>query len=412
MESAVLKISRQRLNSYIEASAQIGKTENGGLYRLALTPQDQKIRDYFKNCLIEAGLEVKIDDFGNMYGWRQGENASLPPLVLGSHLDTQANGGKFDGVIGVMSALEIISTLNEQQITTEHPLVIVNFTNEEGARFAPPMLGSGGLTGELAKDFIYSIKDEEGVTFEEALEKINYKGNKEDRLTDWAYFMELHIEQGPTLDKEKIDIGVVEGIQGMSWLSVKVEGCTNHAGPTPMEDRQDALVSASKMVTNIYELAGEFSGLKTTVGKLNVFPNSPNVIPGVVEFNIDIRHENDHQRHMACKVLKERLSSIAFQYDTEVTIHTIWDNDAVLFDQDIINSVEASAEEMDYSYTKIFSGPGHDAKYMSAAGNSGMIFVPSTNGISHNEQEFTDEKLIAQGADVLLKSLLKLDKII
>ncbi|WP_284521892.1 hydantoinase/carbamoylase family amidase [Cytobacillus pseudoceanisediminis] len=233
-------------------------------------------------------------------------------------------------------------------------------------------------------------------------------GDEKHRLRDIKYFIELHVEQGPILEKNNKLIGIVEGIQGISWLNVKVVGETNHAGPTPMEDRKDALAPSAKMVTKVYEITNEIEGLKTTVGKLNVKPNITNVIPGEVEFMIDVRHKDDEIRAGTIDRLREQLGTIAVMNNVEVTISTDWNSDAVLFSSEVMDAISEAAGVLGYSTLRLFSGPGHDAKYISKMADTGMIFLPSINGISHNEKELTLEDDIEKGANVLLNTILKL----
>ncbi|RST74358.1 Zn-dependent hydrolase [Siminovitchia acidinfaciens] len=408
MEKTLLKVNRERLLETIKVSSSIGPSGNGGLNRLALSEADKNMRDIFVDWLKEEGLEVRIDDFGNIYGKRKGKLEDGPSVAIGSHLDTQPCGGKYDGILGVLSALEVIRILNENDIETEYPVEIVNFTNEEGARFAPPMLGSGGITGDFTKDYIYGIKDAEGISFEQALTDIDYLGDSKNRLTNVKNFIELHIEQGPILhDKEKT-IGVVQGIQGIDWFTVKVTGKTNHAGPTPMENRKDALVAASKMILKVNEITDEIKGLKTTIGKMDVRPNVTNVIPGEVEFTIDIRHEDNELRSHAFERLKEQLSAIALMSEVELTITTDWNTETTLFAPAVKDAIQEAVDKFGYSSLELFSGPGHDAKYMAGVADSGMIFVPSIDGISHNEEELTLDDDIEKGANVLLYVVQKL----
>ncbi|VEF49791.1 N-carbamoyl-L-amino acid amidohydrolase [Bacillus freudenreichii] len=408
MEKTLLKVNRERLLETIKVSSSIGPSGNGGLNRLALSEADKNMRDIFVDWLKEEGLEVRIDDFGNIYGKRKGKLEDGPSVAIGSHLDTQPCGGKYDGILGVLSGLEVIRVLNENDIETEYPVEIVNFTNEEGARFAPPMLGSGGITGDFTKDYIYGIKDAEGISFEQALTDIDYLGDSKNRLTNIKNFIELHIEQGPILhDKEKT-IGVVQGIQGIDWFTVKVTGKTNHAGPTPMENRKDALVAASKMILKVNEITDEIKGLKTTIGKMDVRPNVTNVIPGEVEFTIDIRHEDNELRSHAFERLKEQLSAIALMSEVELTITTDWNTETTLFAPAVKDAIQEAANKFGYSSLELFSGPGHDAKYMAGVADSGMIFVPSIDGISHNEEELTLDDDIEKGANVLLYVVQKL----
>ncbi|MEH7107308.1 Zn-dependent hydrolase [Bacillus sp. JJ1764] len=408
MQTMMLGVNRQRLLKTIEVSASIGATENGGLNRLALTQEDQQMRDRLVEWMGQAGLEVGIDDFGNIYGRRKGKLKDGPVVAVGSHLDTQPCGGRFDGILGVLSALEAIRVLNEQQLETDYPIEIINFTNEEGARFTPPMLGSGGVAGVFTKEFIYNIKDNNQVSYENALQKINYLGERKHRLKNVKNYLELHVEQGPILEKERKTIGIVEGIQGMSWLTVTVTGETNHAGPTPMEHRRDALVPTAKMISKLHELTKEIDGLKITVGRLDVKPNIANVIPGQVEFTIDIRHKDNDIRSNAIESLKEQLSTIALLNNVDVMITVNWDSDAIEFSSEVMDAVAEACENRGYSAMRLFSGPGHDAKYISKMAPSGMIFVPSVKGISHNENELTLEDDIEKGANVLLHVLYKL----
>ncbi|MBY0154248.1 M20 family metallo-hydrolase [Cytobacillus oceanisediminis] len=408
METTKLMVNRKRLLDTINVSSSIGALENGGLNRLALTEEDKKMRNIFVKWLQEEKLDVRVDDLGNIYGRRKGKLNDSPAVAIGSHLDTQPCGGRFDGILGVLTALEVVRTLNENNIETDYPIEIVNFTNEEGARFEPPMLGSGGVAGEFTTDFIYNTKDNENISFQEALKKIQYMGDEKHRLRDIKYFIELHVEQGPILEKNNKLIGIVEGIQGISWLNVKVVGETNHAGPTPMEDRKDALAPSAKMVTKVYEITNEIEGLKTTVGKLNVKPNITNVIPGEVEFMIDVRHKDDEIRAGTIDRLREQLGTIAVMNNVEVTISTDWNSDAVLFSSEVMDAISEAAGVLGYSTLRLFSGPGHDAKYISKMADTGMIFLPSINGISHNEKELTLEDDIEKGANVLLNTILKL----
>lgn len=408
METTKLRVNRKRLLDTINVSSSIGTLENGGLNRLALTEEDKEMRNIFVQWLQDEKLEVRYDDFGNIYGRRKGKWNDRPAVAVGSHLDTQPCGGRFDGILGVLTALEVIRTLNENNIETDYPIEIVNFTNEEGARFEPPMLGSGGVVGEFTKDFIYSAKDNEDISFQEALLKIQYMGEEKHRLRNIKNFIELHVEQGPILENKNKLIGIVEGIQGISWLNVKVVGETNHAGPTPMENRKDALAPSAKMVTKVYEITNEIEGLKTTVGKLNVKPNITNVIPGEVEFMIDVRHEDDEIRANAIDRLREQLGTIAVMNNVEVTISTDWHSDAVLFSSNVMDAISEAADLLGYSTLRLFSGPGHDAKYISKIADTGMIFLPSINGISHNEKELTLEDDIEKGANVLLYTILNL----
>lgn len=408
MKSNLLTINNKRLLETIRVSATIGTTENGGLSRLALSNEDKEMRDIFTKWMQEEGLKVRIDDFGNMYGRREGRLKEAPVVAIGSHLDTQPCGGKFDGILGVLASLEVIRTLNEHQIETDYPIEIVNFTNEEGARFPIPMLGSGGITDIFTKEYIYNLADNEGVTFYEALKEINYEGDAKNRLSNVKDFIELHIEQGPIMHEKDISIGAVEGIQGMTWFNIVVTGKTNHAGPTPMENRRDALVSAAKMIVRVNEETKKMDGVKTTIGRVEVRPNVTNVIPGEVFFSLDVRHQSDTTREKAIEYLLTELDKISQEDEMSLTVTKTWDSNAVDFSLEVIDAIEEASKEFDYSSMRLYSGPGHDSKYMAAIANTGMIFVKSIDGISHNEAELTLDEDLVKGTNVLLSVVNRL----
>lgn len=403
-----LTINEQRFLDTFTISSRIGAMNNGGLHRLALSAEDKEMRDIFKVWMEQAGLSVRIDDFGNMYGRREGKLKDAPAVAFGSHLDTQPTGGKFDGVLGVLSALEVVRVLNEHDIVTDYPLEIINFTNEEGARFRPPMLGSGGITGVFEKEKIYTTSDNTGISYKDALEKTGYVGKAEHRAVNIKNFVELHIEQGPILEQINKDIGIVSGIQGMSWLHIEVDGKTNHAGPTPMVYRKDALVAASEMIVQAHKLPNAFTGLLTTVGLIENHPNVVNVVPGKTTFKLDIRHPDDTVREQAITHFKQMIGKIASNYEVKVKTNVDWDSPAVHFANEVQEAVKIASEELGYSTHKMFSGPGHDAKYMNKIAKTGMIFVKSINGISHNEKEYTHEKDLVKGANVLLSVVMHL----
>ncbi|RST71881.1 Zn-dependent hydrolase [Siminovitchia acidinfaciens] len=405
-----LKINETRFLTYMEKSSSIGATENNGLNRLTLTEEDKEMRDTFIQLLKEANLEVRVDDFGNIYGRREGKIKDAPVIAFGSHLDTQPCGGRFDGILGVLAGLEVMQTLNDHGIETDYPLELINFTNEEGARFNPPLLGAGGVTGIFTKDFIYGVKDSENITFEEALTAIGYKGLETNRLQDVKSYVELHIEQGPILDNENIDIGVVQGIQGLTRVNVRVEGITNHAGGARMEERKDALLAAAYMIIAANKITKEIEGLRVTVGKIDNFPNVINVIPGSVEFVIDVRHDRDEMRDKSVELIKDQMHQLAREHNVQCEVTRGWEYDMVPFDKNVIQKIGDSAKSLNYSTMGVYSGPGHDAKYMSTYAPTAMIFVKSVNGVSHNENELTENEDLIKGANVLLNTVLQLAK--
>lgn len=409
MVEKTLSINLCRLMETIQMSGQIGSLDKGGLCRLALTDEDKQMRDLFVKWLKEADLAVRFDDFGNIYGRKEGTNPTAAAILIGSHLDTQPEGGRYDGILGVLSSLEVLRTLNEQPIDLERPVEIVCFTNEEGARFEPPIMGAGGLAGVFEKSFIFNCTDKDNKTFGEELERIGYKGSQKNRIDGIFSFIELHIEQGPLLECENVDIGIVTGIQGMNWLEAKVIGQADHAGPTPMSMRKDALAAASKMITEIQQIVTEQDTEATaTVGRLSLVPNSINCVPGEVTFSIDIRHSDDRiRKHLHSEVL-QRISTIAVIENVQIEVKEIWETDSSHFSQELIDCMTEQARLLGYSTKKMISGAGHDAKYINKLANTAMIFVPSAGGKSHCQEEFTEEAAIEKGANLLLRIVQKL----
>lgn len=404
----MLKINLDRLKQTINKSAEIGKTNNGGLNRLALTCEDKIMRDLFIKWMSEAGLKVKIDDFGNIYGHRKGQHEELPPVMIGSHLDTQPKGGRFDGILGVLSALEVIKTLNDNNVETYRPIEIVNFTNEEGARFEPPLLGSGGMSEIFSKEFVYNIKDKDGVSFIDALKNIDYVGEEKNRSKDIHSFVELHIEQGPVLEDEKINIGVVQGILGMSWLEVTVKGKGGHAGPTPMHLRNDALPTVAKIVDRLNTVCREDEQMIMTMGRMSVSPNIVNCIPEEITFTIDVRHPEDSKREKFIALITETINDISTNDGTSATIHSLWDENTTHFHPKIISTVEDVTEDLKYTKRDLYSGAGHDSMYINRIAPTSMIFIPSIGGISHVEHELSLDEDIERGGNVLLNTTLQL----
>lgn len=401
-------INEKRFLDNFSISSTIGRTENNGLHRLALSETDKKMRDLYMELLMKAELDVRVDDFGNIYARKEGKKESAPAVTFGSHLDTQINGGRFDGVLGVLAGLEVMETLHDYHIQTDYPLELINFTNEEGARFNPPIVGSGAVTGQFSKQFVYNEQDENGIRFVEALTEIGYKGKEENRLSNTKCFVELHIEQGPILENENKEIGVVQGLQGLTRLNVEVYGCTNHAGGARMKDRKDALLAAAHMIIAVNEITKEIRDLRTTVGKINNHPNVINVIPDRVLFVVDIRHPKDEVKNKSVALIEERVQQIARETNVTCETYIDWAYDMVPFHQQITKTIKETCMELGYTTFALYGGPGHDAKYMSTYTPTGMIFVKSNKGISHNEQEFTEDADLIKGANVLLHTILKL----
>ncbi|WP_404322724.1 M20 family metallo-hydrolase [Cytobacillus firmus] len=408
MTQQVMNINLDRLMETIRQSAAIGALPNGGISRLALTSEDKKMRDLFLKWMKECGLETRIDEFGNMYGRRKGRNNELAPVLIGSHLDTQPKGGKYDGILGVLGALEVIRTLDDRGIETERPIEIVNFTNEEGARFQPAMLGSGAMSEIFNKQTVLNSKDQKGFVFGEELERIGYKGLQENRQQAPFCFLELHIEQGPVLEDQQKSLGLVMGIQGMTWLEATVMGRTSHTGTTPMNRRKDAVLLASKLITKIHTLAEEVPDLLAASGRIQAFPNVINTVADQVVFSIDIRHPDDHIRERFEKMLKESLSMMTLVEEMELRIKDLDRIDTDYFSKEMIGIMEDAAEKHSFSYMRMMSGAGHDAKYLNRITPTAMLFIPSINGISHCEEEFSEESDIEKGVQVLFDTVLVL----
>ena len=406
-----LQVNEKRLWNTIMETAKFGGTEKGGICRLTLSDADRQVRDWFVEQCQTAGCTVSIDEMGSIFARRPGKVDTLPPIAAGSHLDTQPSGGKFDGIAGVLSGLEVLRTLNESGYTTNAPLEIINWTNEEGSRFTPPMLASGVFAGIFERDFAYASEDLDGKKFGAELERIGYRGERKcpDHKVD-AYF-ELHIEQGPVLEKEGILIGAVTGMQGQKWYEITVTGQDAHAGTTPMPARRDAMVACARMVEAVHAIALEHSPLAVaTVGHVMVKPNSRNVVPGSVFFTIDLRHPDDKVLPQIDRELRKMVDTVAGNSGVEAKLVNNWNAAPTEFDAECINHVRSAAEKLGYSHRDIISGAGHDAVYIAGVAPTGMIFVPCENGISHNELENTKPEFVAAGANVLLHAIIACDE--
>jgi N-carbamoyl-L-amino-acid hydrolase len=406
-----IKINPARLWNDIIESGKIGATEKGGLCRLALSDEDRQVREWFLEACRAEGCEVRFDELGNLFARRPGRHPDLHPIAMGSHLDSQPTGGKFDGILGVLAGLEVVRTLNEHGIETEHPIEIIDWTNEEGARFAPAMQGSGGFAGVLEKEVILSSQDREGRVFGEELDRIGFRGDDVcgDHPLD-SYF-ELHIEQGPILEAEKKVIGVVGGVQGMRWYDLTLEGRASHAGTTPMEMRSDASVAAAEIIVAVNRLAGEIGeGALATTGVIDAYPNSRNVVPSRVFMTVDLRHTKVEVLDRMEKKLEEVVSAVCSQHQISETLDRLWDSPPVKFDAECVEVVRESAKKSDSPLREIISGAGHDAVYVSRVAPTAMIFIPCKDGISHNEIESATPEHVGVGASVLLEAVLLRDR--
>jgi N-carbamoyl-L-amino-acid hydrolase len=391
-------------------TAKVGGTPKGGIRRLTLTDEDKRIRDWFKASCEALGCAVHVDEVGNMFAVRPGRDDSLPPIAMGSHLDTQPTGGKFDGVLGVLGAMEAMRTLVEAGYQTHAPLAIANWTNEEGSRFAPAMLCSGVHAGVFTPEFAWSRTDRDGVTLGDALDAIGYRGIEKAGARKFQAMFELHIEQGPILEAEGKDIGVVQGVQGMRWYEVTVTGQDAHTGATPMHLRKNALLGAARMIDRIDALAQAHLPGVATVGLIENKPNSRNVIPGEVFFTVDLRHPDETVLEAMEAEFRKALAEVMAALTLGFQEQCVWRSPAVRFAPELIACVREGAERSGLSTRDIASGAGHDAAYTARVMPTTMIFVPCAGGISHNEAESTSEAECANGAQVLLNAVIACDR--
>ncbi len=409
--SKQLRIDGQRLWDSIMAMAEIGPGTQGGSHRLTLTDEDRQGRDLFAKWCEQEGCSITIDDMGNMFARRNGCNNDLPPIVAGSHLDTQPHGGKFDGVYGVLAALEVVRTLNENQIETRAPIEVVNWTNEEGSRFAPAMLSSGVFAGLFEKSFAYSRTDNQGLTLLDELKRIGYLGEQQCGNHQISAFFEPHIEQGPILERNGHPIGVVVGGQGQRWFDITIHGQDAHAGSTPMPGRQDALVAASKLIQGVQKIALDNEpDAVGTVGELSLSPNSRNTIPGKVFLTIDLRHPDDDVLAQMAESLYEQIELQTQDHGLQIEAKEIWHNPPVKFDPECVQAVTNATKMLSCDHTMMISGAGHDACQICRVAPTTMIFVPCAGGLSHNEKESAELKDLEAGCNVLLHSMLAMAK--
>ncbi|WP_299598051.1 Zn-dependent hydrolase [uncultured Microbulbifer sp.] len=404
-----LRINGQRLWDSLMEMAQIGATDKGGCNRQALTDLDKQGRDLFVEWCEDAGCTVTIDDVGNIFAQRPGKNPDLPPVLTGSHLDTQPTGGKFDGVYGVLSGLEVIRSLNDANVETDAPVEVAVWTNEEGARFSPAMIGSGVWAGEFDLHYAYAREDKEGKTFGEELARIGYKGDIPAKPRPLAAAFEVHIEQGPILEAEEKTIGVLSGVQGMNWYDLTLIGQPCHAGPSPMETRRDPFMGLHRVLDELYKLAEEHAPwARATFGDIRVEPGSRNTVPEKLVLAVDLRHPNQKILDSMDQRFREIAARVADDIGLEQQIREEWRSPAVAFDSKCVEAVRSSVAELGYSNKEMVSGAGHDSVYISRVAPTSMIFVPCEKGLSHNEAENAEPKDLEAGANVLLHAMLKM----
>lgn len=401
-----VRIDGARLWQSITDMACIDALPGVGCGRLALTDGDREARDLFARWCEAEGCDLHVDRLGNMFARRAGLDNTLPPVAIGSHLDTQPHGGKFDGVYGVLAGLEVLRILNQHGIQTEAPVEVVNWTNEEGARFAPAMLCSGVYAGLFDLEFALSRTDADGRVLNEELERIGYAGTAPCGAHVMGAFLEAHIEQGPVLEANDQVIGIVTGGQGQRWYDIAVSGRDSHSGSTPMQGRRDALAAASKLVLAVQDIArAHGTDSVGTVGETHVSPNSRNTIPGKVTFTVDFRNPADTVLREMDKALREAVEDIT---DAEVDLQMIWHNPPVHFDPACVDAVRKATRDLGYASREMVSGAGHDACQVARKVPTAMVFVPCKGGLSHNEAESAEPEHLEAGGNVLLGAVLSL----
>jgi len=406
---ANLRINPDRLWDSLMNLAAIGATPKGGVCRLALTDLDRQGRDFFVTQAKAAGCTVRIDACGNIFARRVGIDNSLPVVMTGSHIDTQPTGGKFDGNYGVLSGLEVIHTLNDAGIKTRAPIEVVVWTNEEGSRFVPVMMGSGAFVGEFATDFILQQKDKDGVSVGQALKEIGYAGSDRVDPKSIAAYFEAHIEQGPVLEANQKTIGVVTGALGQRWFDVTLTGMEAHAGPTPMALRKDALLAAAALIQTVNQVAiNHAPHARGTVGMMDVYPNSRNVIPGSVQMSVDFRADQDQTLSKMESELREAAAIVSAKHSVLIDIKQVVYFPPQAFASELVSAIRTGAHDLGLSEMDVVSGAGHDAVYVARVAPTAMIFIPCKDGISHNEIEDALPEHIEAGCNVLLHAMLKI----
>ena len=405
-----LNIDAGRLWDSLMKTAEIGGTPDGGIARLTLSDDDRRVRDWLAGECAALGMSLIVDEVGNMFATRPGRRADLAAIAMGSHLDTQPTGGKFDGVLGVLAGLEVIRTLDAAGFQTDAPLMLVNWTNEEGSRFSPAMLGSGIWAGVYDRAYGDARADAGGELFGACLERIGYRGTARAGSVRFGAMFELHIEQGPILEAEEVQIGVVQGVQGMRWFELVLTGTAAHTGSTPMGMRQNALLGMARVIEGIDRIAKSHPDAVGTIGYLGISPNSHNVIPGEVRATIDLRDPSDatldEMEAAVAALVREVAAGIGLEYRLEQISRTA----PVIFDPGCIASVRAGARAAGFSTRDIISGAGHDAAHTALVVPTTMIFVPCAGGLSHNPAESTLPAECAAGATVLLEAVLDHDR--
>ena len=408
-----LRINGDRLWDSLMEMAKIGPGIAGGNNRQTLTDEDAEGRSLFQNWCEAAGCTMGLDQMGNMFATRPGSDPEALPVYVGSHLDTQPTGGKYDGILGVLGGLEIINTLNDLNIKTKHPIVVTNWTNEEGTRYAPPMLASGVFGGVHTQEWAYDRVDADGKRFGDELVRIGWRGDEKVGERKMHAFFELHIEQGPILEAENKDIGVVTHGQGLSWTEITIIGKDSHTGSTPMHMRKNAGLAMARILENVDEIALSHAPHAVgAAGHIDVYPNSRNVIPGKVIFTVDLRSPELAVIDDMEQRLRSGAKKICDDMGLEVSFEKVGGFDPVTFDEKCVSSIRNAAERMGYSHMNIISGAGHDACWINGVAPSAMVMCPCVDGLSHNEAEDISKEWAVAGADVLMHAVIETAEIL
>ncbi|MBM7634953.1 Zn-dependent hydrolase [Geomicrobium sediminis] len=405
MQNQKIAINGKRLEETIERFADFGRTDNNGVTRLALSDEDVGSRNYLVECCEALGLHVTKDDLGNQYARFEGSDPKADPVYVGSHLDSVKKGGRYDGALGVIAALEVIRTMIDYSIQPKRPIILVNFTNEEGARFEPSMMSSGVLSGKFNQEEMNEKRDQNGVTFLEALKESGYEGKADERLTNGKAFLELHIEQGPVLEQEEITIGAVECVVGMVCYEIEVLGDSNHAGTTPMAMRDDALFTAVDTIQSLRNRLDQLDErLVYTIGRIEASPNIHTVIPNRIVFSLEARHQDEEIIDKVEQIIH------SFKERNRIEPKRLWQRDTVWFDSAVVKVVEEASKQLGTTHRRMVSGAGHDAQFIASMMPTAMIFVPSLRGKSHSEDEYTSPKDCIAGVNVLFEAVSTLSQ--
>lgn len=406
-----LKIDPRRLWDEIHETGKIGATAKGGVKRLTLSDEDRRVRDWFRMRAEKLGCTVTVDGVGNMFALKAGTNNNRLPIAMGSHLDTQPTGGKFDGILGVHAGIEVLQTLADNDIQTDAPLLVINWTNEEGSRFSPAVMGSGAFVGAFSHAEVLAKTDRDGVSFGSALDAIGYRGAQPLGAMKMAAYFEVHIEQGPYLEAEQKDVGVVTLVQGIRWFNGQCVGMDAHAGATPMHRRADALLGVARLADRLEAIAlAHAPHAVATMGVIDVKEASINVVPGLVNFTIDLRDPSESVLEAMETEIRKALPEIGARNGVSLTIDRFWKAAPLPFDPVCIDAVRQAAAKSGFSTRDCTSGASHDAAYMQSIVPSAMIFVPSKDGLSHNELEYSSLEDCGAGAQVLLDTVLLMDE--